>query len=182
MDILFTNDSPCTEQGEQLVQCKVVTALWETLEKRTYLAAVLNDRPYNDEHINSKARQCFRAAMFCIENDGLWREAFEWYKKGHEEFCGKQDFCVQFDAHSDVSVHYNYHDNEWQIFVETWFNTMYGSAHKWLLVGYIAHEAYIDTSDAALEKRNEDWDNMIAERKAVMIENEKFEMDFSYDD
>jgi hypothetical protein len=188
MHIVFTHDSPCNESGEQSIQAKVVTALWETLEKRTYIVPILNDLPYTDQYENDEARKCFRAAMYCIEND-LWREAFEWYKKGSELFCGKQDFVVQYDAHSDVSVHYNFHDNEWQVFVETWFNTMYGSAHKWLLVGYIANEAYIDTSDRALEKRNEDWDAMIAERKRIKHEeyphyNEADQkgIDFTYDE
>jgi hypothetical protein len=181
MHIVFTHDSPCNESGEQSIQAKVVTALWETLEKRTYFVSVLNDRPYNDEHIDSKARQCFRAAMYCMESN-WWREAFEWYKAGHEEFCGKQDFCVQYDAHSDVSVHYNFHDNEWQVFVETWFNTMYGSAHKWLQVGYLDSAYGINLDDKALAVRQQCWDAMIAERKAVIVENEKFKMDFTYDE
>jgi hypothetical protein len=181
MHIVFTHDSPCTHEGEQSIEAKVVSALWETLEKRTYISNVLHDRPYNDEHQDSKARQCFRAAMYCMESN-LYREAFEWYKKGSEEFCGKQAFCIQYDAHSDVSVHYDFETNEWAVYVETWLNTMYGSAHKWLLVGYLNSAYGINLDEEALEVRQRCWDAMIAERKAVIIENEKFQMDFTYDE
>ena len=177
MHVNFTHDSPCNEQGEKSVETKVISALWETLEKRTYIVPILNDIPFVDDHTGSNARKCFRAAYYCIEND-RFREAFEWYKLGSEHFCGKQDFVIQYDAHSDVSVHYAFHEAEWQVYVETWFNTMYGSEQKWLLVGYIANEAYIDTSDKALEKRNEDWDRMVAERKAIKAANESSMDDF----
>ncbi len=174
------SDSPCTHEGEARVTTAAITALWETLEKRTYIASVLNDRPYNDEHIDSKARQCFRAAMYCMESN-LWREAFEWYKAGHEEFCGKQDFSIQYDAHSDVRVDYNYDNREWSVSVLTWFNTMYGSTVKWLQVGYLDSAYGINLDDKALAVRQQCWDAMIAERKAIIVENEKFEMDFTYD-
>lgn len=174
--INFDPHCPLTEEGEQEVTTKVLSALSDLSERRSYFIKTLNGVEFEDKDADTRARKCFRAAMYCWEHR-FFEESLKWYLEGHKEFCGDSPCVLQMDG-CDVAIEWTAQSREFTVYVETWFNTMYGSKKMMWRVGYVMMCHAHDMSDEMLEKRQLCWDHMIAERKAIKEKNEAEMADF----
>lgn len=178
--INFDPHCPLTHEGEQEVTVRVLSALSDLSEKRSYFIKTMNGVEFTDEHADTRARKCFRAATYCWEHS-FFEEALKWYLEGHKEFCGDSECVLQMDG-CDVAIEWTSTSREFTVYVETWMNTMYGSKKMMWRVGYVMMCHAHDLSDEMLDKRQLCWDHMIAERKAIKAQNEVEMADsFKYD-
>lgn len=121
------------ESGQLTIIGHIKTMLLETLYKRTYFWNIVNGKPYNDEYETSDARMYFQCAMVCALKQN-WDEALSWYTMGSRCFTLGS---VLFDDNCDIQCDYDHDGWQYDVSVQTWFNTMYGSKQELHVVGHL---------------------------------------------
>ena len=175
------------ESGQLTIVGNIKSMLLDTLYVRTYFWSIVNNKPYKDVHEQSDARMYFQCAMVCALKQN-WAEALSWYTMGSRAFtCG----ATLFDRSSDIQCDWDHEDMVYDISVQTWFNTMYGSKQELHKVGYLwvsdLHTADMtghDVTDRMSVLRGE-WITIVAaERKQIAANEaaiEAFTKSFEYD-
>jgi hypothetical protein len=175
------------EDGQRTIIGNIKNMLLDTLYVRTYFWSIVNGKPYKDDYEQSDARMYFQCGLTCaLKQD--WGEALSWYTMGSRAFtCG----ATLFDRSSDIQCDWDHEDMVYDVCVQTWFNTMYGSKQELHKVGYlwvsdlhIADMTGHDVTDRMSVLRDEWFEVVAAERKQIEANEaaiKEFRKSFEYD-
>jgi hypothetical protein len=131
IEIMFSTDGHICDCGQKTITGHVKTMLVDTLYKRTYFHSIVEGKPYKDQYETSDARTYFQCALVCAVKRE-YREALEWYTVGSRFFT---DTAVLFSNSHDVQCDYNHYTECYDIQVNAWINTLYGSKQELIKIG-----------------------------------------------
>ncbi len=162
------------EDGQKTIVGTIKNMLLDTLYKRTYFWNIVNGKPYKDDYETSDARMYFQCAMVCALKQN-WDEALSWYTMGSRCFTLGS---VLFDDNSDIQCDYDHDGWQYDVSVQTWFNTMYGSKQELHVVGHLRVHCLDrcdmtghDVTDRMSELRDE-WFEVIKKERDQIKANE----------
>jgi len=162
------------ESGHSTIVGHVKTMLLETLYRRTYFWSIINNKPFTDEYETSDARMYFQCAMVLALKQE-WNEALAWYTMGSRCFT---DSAVLFDDNVDIQCDYNHYTAQYDVQVNAWINTLYGSKQELIKVGNLdvrdLHNTDMTGHDV-IDRMNvlrDEWFERIAAERAQIKANE----------
>lgn len=175
------------EDGQKSIVGHIKTMLLDTLYKRTYFRNIVSGKPYNDEYETSDARMYFQCAMVCALKQN-WDEALSWYTMGSRCFTLGS---VIFANNCDIQCDYDHDGWQYDVSVQTWFNTMYGSKQELHVVGHLLVHC-LDRSDMTghdvidrMSELRDEWFNIIKKERDQVKANEaaleEFRKSFVYE-
>jgi hypothetical protein len=175
------------EDGQRTIIGNIKNMLLDTLYVRTYFWSIVNGKPYKDAYEQSDARMYFQCALTCALQQN-WDEALSWYTMGSRAFTLG---ATLFDRSSDIQCDYDHDGWQYDVSVQTWFNTMYGSKQELYIVGHLRVHCLDrcdmtghDVTDRMSVLRDEWFEVVAAERKQIEANEaaiKEFRKSFEYD-
>lgn len=159
------------EQGKKDIADIINNLLLTTLTRRTYFWSIINDRPYNDDYAHTDARAFFQCGLVCALKEDF-KQALEWYTMGSKCFTG--DAVLFNDV---IQCDYDTVDCKYDVCVQTWHNTQFGSKQELMNVGEIhcwdLHMSDMTGSDVInqMNTLKDKWFEVIARERAVIAAN-----------
>lgn len=163
-----------SEHGKSEIIVSIRTMLLETLYKRTYFWPIVNGTQYTDEHASSDARMYFQCALVCSLKCE-WDEALNWYTMGSRWFT---DTAVLSSDKNDVQCDWNHYTEYYDVSVNAWINTMYGSKQELIKVAdiqtFCLHNRDMTGHDVIdrMEVLRDEWFTVVADERTKIIANE----------
>ena len=163
-----------SEQGKSDIIVSIRTMLLETLYTRTYFWSIVNQKPYKDDYETSDARMYFQCGMVCALKQE-WDEALSWYTMGSRWFT---DTAVLSSDKNDVQCDWNHYTEYYDVSVNAWINTMYGSKQELIKVADIQtsclHNRDMTGHDVIdrMEVLRDEWFTVVAAERTKIIANE----------
>jgi phenylpyruvate tautomerase PptA (4-oxalocrotonate tautomerase family) len=167
IDIQFTSNV-VNEQGKTEIADMITGILVSTLAKRTYFWSIIYDRPYKDEYATTDARAYFQCGMVCALKED-YKQALEWYTMGAKCFTNSS---VLFN--DVIQLDYDFTDYKYDVRVQTWFNTQFGSKQELMNVGEVqCWDLHISdfTGQDVIDNMNtlrDEWFELIERERAVI--------------
>ena len=167
LSIHFTSNV-INSEGKRDICNMVSDLLLQTLTARTYFWSIIKDKPYNDDYAQTDGRQFFQCGLVCAMKEEF-EEALQWYTLGSKCFT---DSSVLYN--DLIQLDYDFTDYKYDIRVNTWINTPFGSKQELYNVAEIhCWDPHLSdmTGEDVVNRVNElrdEWFELVAkERKCI---------------
>ena len=159
------------EQGKKDIADIINNLLLSTLTRRTFFWQLVHNKPFHDDYETTDARTYFQCGLVCALKENF-EEALQWYMMGSK--CFTNSAVLYNDV---IQCDYDTVDYKWDVCVQTWHNTQFGSKQELMNVGEIhcwdPHMSDMTGSDVInrIDTLKDEWFEVIARERAVIADN-----------